>query len=285
MGQEIKNEASATKVHEIGYPESLNCYSGLRLAGHSIISESLQDGALLPIGGSIFSQSMDKCIRLDLKGLSGYIGSCQSQLVLSGLEKTYGEYLLSIGNFKHPSLSNLLGYCMDILNIISANEWTAKSGFEEYARFNKYSKEGVCKLTDILSQKIAACAELAVFATLYLENAGFNSYYFGGITKMKEAEYNQAHSWVFISHDIFDIIFDVARPHIRKSKDSNEYKLPRLVFYKKGTLESLKLASEDRLVTGSPFIGSSEILFGVGEAKKSSDINSVADMSLSTMED
>ena len=83
-------------------------------------------------------------------------------------------------------------------------------------------------LSDLLSEGLAACAEIATLAQVYLQEAGIESSYFSGeVAWDRKDEFAEPHSFIHIKHNGEEYIFDPRNP-IAQSNDGNITFLPRI---------------------------------------------------------
>jgi hypothetical protein len=114
------------------------------------------------------------------------------------------------------------------------------------------------KLSDIVENDLAACSEIAALAKYFLQGKGIDSYVISGdILQNKEFEHSSKHTYLVVSINNKDYIYDPANP----------------LYFPKGVLPSLYEPSVDfrnelrkgikRFVTCSNLITNKEVWYGV----------------------
>lgn len=185
-----------------------------KLFGHCFEISKLDDNDQLPIGGeSFFSDEVNKKITCDFKSMDKFfqaIHDYASSLDREEMKKYLEKNKLNVDE-------ELFIPLFTITKALEKKLPPPKDD-SEAAEIDKRRKELVfgkdsIKLSDIVNQKCAQCAEIAGLSQYALQNEKIDlSYFSGEIMKNKNWEGSDAHSFNVIHHKGKTYIFDPTNP-------------------------------------------------------------------------
>ncbi len=226
-------------------------------------ADRLEDGDLLPVGGSMFSDELTKRLRLDFQTFDAELQNINPRKfreLFETRQEALAQWLEQVGPKEKidPYLffaCTLLQSKVDALLQVSH----AKDGGLE--RTFKYAEEKPPALSEL--RGLTMCAERAALTQFLLQRIGIESAYVGGAT-MDDArntdEYPEAHSFIVIPDPAGDeatYIFDVARPRSQNN-------LPRLLKTDVSMTPELLAGKDELYVRSKEVLQGGELWFGVG---------------------
>ncbi len=224
----------------------------------------LENGDLLPVGGSIFSDKLTKQLRLDFETFETELSNITPEKfreLFEARRDALMKWLEQVGPKEKidPYLffaCTLLQSKVDALLRVSGEEQ------DTLERRMKYGEEKAPALSELRGQTM--CAERAALTQFLLQRVGIESAYVGGTT-MRDAkdtdEDPEAHSYLVIPDHVdasTTYVFDVARPR-------SQNRLPRLLKTDVPMTGELLAGKNELYVRSKEVLQGGELWFGVGE--------------------
>ncbi len=224
----------------------------------------LENGDLLPVGGTIFSDKLTARLRLDFETFEAELSNINPDKFRELYEtrrEALAQWLEQVGP-KEKIDPYLFFSCMLLQSKVDALLQVSGEERDTLERKMKYVGEKTPALSELRGQTM--CAERAALTQYLLQRVGIESAYVGGATMFDakdSTEEPEPHSFVVIP-DKMDAsttyVFDVARPHSQK-------RLPYLLKTDVPMTSELLAGKNELYVRAKEVLQGGERWFGVGE--------------------
>lgn len=219
--------------------------------------ESIENGQLLPVGGSIFDDRPTLSVRVDYNSFDSDLENYAQKITdhYEANKQHIVEWLKSVGTDIDPYLFYA---CQQALLKMEALLQVNRDEHDEPARRKLYSGDSAPNLSDLKGK--AACAEQAALGKHLLKLMGVESTYMSGVTMEDPENPNpEDHSFLILKeNDKPDsIIFDIARP-------KTQHNLPRLLRTDFPLTAEVFKGKKHDLVRGTDILDKKQLYYGVG---------------------
>jgi hypothetical protein len=267
-------------LETLAAPPENNCEQ--RLYGIARRVSEFRDGYLLSCGGNTFTDELSFALHLDLENITPRLQKLIN-LLNSDRATDLVQHWETVQQRYYPSCD------LQIFKILGAfTDWVVTQKFamqdgQEFERMQKYKEGAPPTLTDMLSNRLAACLELSALGNQYLRMHGYDSSYIGGACRDAEETYIEHHSWVEIRLEGREFIWDVAQPHHVTYADGTLGVWPRIYELQPGSFQLLAEANKGTLIFGTPLYrnSSSRLYYGV-HSNKSTEPHVLIDREIQT---
>ena len=187
-----------------------------KLFGHCFEIKKFENNDLIPVGGEhIFSSEVDVKIIGDFdsmdkffQGIHKFISSVDREEVKDYLEKQK----LDIDEELFIPLYTITKALEKKLLPPQTEEERQERERKREELYKKYKNKNI-KLSRIVNEKIAECAEIAALAQYALQKENISSSYFSGdLLRSKKQEFSEKHTFIVIHHKGRIYIYDPANP-------------------------------------------------------------------------
>ncbi|HMP67682.1 MAG TPA: hypothetical protein PKA60_02960 [Candidatus Paceibacterota bacterium] len=224
-------------------------------------AEKLYSGQELPVGGSVFSETLDTRLLLDFENFDDELGGFTEENINDFFENNRGKYEEYLASFDTDFDPYLHFACFQVqqkvAKLLQINEIKKTNIIERMRMYN----ERTPKLSEMIGKTM--CTERAILAQYILQKIGIESVYVGGVSTFSaDGEGMEDHSFLIIKGKATpeqSFVFDVARPHddsgvpsIYKTAENFDYDL-------------LKDKESNFLVEANEILTDQKVYFGVGD--------------------
>lgn len=230
-----------------------------------IWAADIENGQLIPVGSSIFSDDLSINLRVDYDSFNGVLENYTEKITqhYEANKQQVEEWLKEAKCDVDPYLFFACTQAqlkMETLLQVNRDE------HDEWARRKLYPKEGTPPNLSDLKGK-AACAEQAALGKYLLKLMGIDSVYMSGVTMVNPEEAEaEDHTFLILNDPGKDdsLIFDIARP-------KSQYNLPRLLRTTFPlTAETFKDKRRD-VVQGTDILDGKQLYYGVGHSMEANE--------------
>jgi hypothetical protein len=177
-----------------------------KLFGKGYVLHRIDEGDLIPVGGDIASDRVDKKATADLANLEEVFVAARKELDATDLEKV-NEWLEIQHIEIDPRLFVLAFGLRKILQKFPQNQ-------DRYnIRLGLYKEGNLPNISEIVKTGTAECAEIAATTQAFLQREGFNSELVSGeVLWERDQEFGEPHSFIVIKGDNRTFIYDPYNP-------------------------------------------------------------------------
>lgn len=234
--------------------------------GTSFEVENIEDGDLIPVGGSNFlSGNMDVNVRVDsnefnqfleeINVLSRKIDLIELKKWLNSENIDFDENLFALLFSFSQKLNEK--YSLDLEKVGKRNEFFRMNNNE-------------AKLSDIFNNNTEACMEISILAQMYLQKEKINSSLFNGdVLWNKDFEFSENHTFIVIENDGKEYIYDPSNP---LNSDSN-IKIPNI--YSVDNFKKEISTGEKKFIKAKNLFTQKEAYYGANDGTNVSEKNIV----------
>ncbi|NLZ24482.1 hypothetical protein GX888_01915 [Candidatus Dojkabacteria bacterium] len=220
----------------------------------------LNNGDLLPVGGSLFSDELTLKMELDFDKFDNELLTLAPESVKKKFERNRESIESSLEAIDSDLDPYLFFLCYAMQQTAFKLLEVQEEDTDYFSRQIDFSNKRTKKLSDTKGN--AACAEIAALGQYLLQRAGLKSTYVGGITMRDPkdtSEYPEPHSFLLIDNPNNNgtLIFDISRPFSNKS--------PRILKTEVPLTYELLEGKQDLLVRGDDIFGGTSLWYGVGK--------------------
>jgi hypothetical protein len=241
-------------VDQIDVPDSeLNRAHYEKLFGHSFKIKEVNNGDIVPAGGGSFiNEKLDTFVQADFDTFDEFIRNNIETSDAIDLE-ALGERLSNAGITIEPATFAKLHTFTKLLG----KQFPNADGAAERRR-QLYNRPETPQLSEIMSQGVQECAEIALLAQGVLQREDIESEYTtGAVLWDRDQEFSEAHSFIVLKSERGTYIFDPTNPtHTNAGLVPSIYEVPGDLWGKIG-------ADRKAFVTARNVLSHREAYFGV----------------------
>lgn len=223
----------------------------------------IPDGALVPVGGSILGTDFTEMVsKADLSTFEPMYEEVSRRVSGHATEKVVEWLRTQQIDFPPEIFKRLYYFTKTLAELYPVHKEALRK------RSDRYKKERQVKLSDIMNDQMAACAEYATLAQGYLQKVDVPSFWFSGdILMNKEHEFAVKHTFLILQLESGDFIYDPARPvHPPESGC-----FPRIYKLDVDFLEEMKKSPYKRFVTAHDLLIHTDAFYGISSDGSSID--------------
>ena len=223
------------------------------LFDHCFEIEQIDENDHIPVVGSIFSDQLSIEIQLDFSSVQSLFGEMRNTADKINHAKL-DQWLRSLAIPINEGLFSVLYAFTKIWE-----KWYPENPERSVARQRLYEEMGrTIRLSDILAENAAECAEIAAVAKYYLQmESVYSKYISGEVLWEKSCEFAEEHSFLLIATDRVSYIYDPTNPTATTQGNVPSI-FTTMVDFAKETSKGRK-----RFVTAHNILDGKEAYFGV----------------------